>query len=713
MSDNNFASDAASILSHASEASLSASAPHSRAPPSPQQRQIRSRHASLSSRFFGFGGSTGGTSHSHSNSVGATQNSPTPTTPPANVTTYSASSPLPSSSRADSTVSNNAGESTPSVPPPKRSAPGTWSSVWNWRSKRTDDDETESVASHFNNSDSVQRKSSVMSFASTVSGTPGGPSIADSRPSSPSPGPRAPVVIQRTTVDDVASPAPSHFTAVAHAASRWVDAGSSSLQGLLLNPERVSTSIQEGASMLVASVADHQRNLIDTSRKVISTETISAPSLSPAVSEESPKRGQLASSPATTPKPREKSVSYISSTIGRAFGAFGSSAMTTTTDAIKSKSKKKGVEPNLTLPKLDKTHVFPSETQLASSSHHNQQTSHATTPVTPRPTTAAAVTSSATVELEDIVAPESKPPAFNVAPTKVGGEPLVDRFGFCLDARSGLGLLKEARRRQETTAKEEQPPMIETNGGGDTSGEASAAAQTAAESEAESGEQVDDAEGSTDVIITVSPEEEPEPVEGNGTVVDEGPELKDAEPPAPTPVAITSHKVSSTPLSRRSPQATPTTSLTVSAPEPDPASEESSPSSGSSPTENSNAAGPQSVKRLLAQLSDIDVSIEKAQLEAWDAFLKRRRTKLGLASDDDWSDNLIGVARMGTSGKAGRDDWKAFKKLVRGGVPPSHRPKVWAECSGATEIREPGVYGDLLSQHEGMQSLCLGQIDLE
>lgn len=35
----------------------------------------------------------------------------------------------------------------------------------------------------------------------------------------------------------------------------------------------------------------------------------------------------------------------------------------------------------------------------------------------------------------------------------------------------------------------------------------------------------------------------------------------------------------------------------------------------------------------------------------------------------------------------------------------------WSECSGATELREPGVFQDLLSSHEGEDSVTLKEIE--
>ena len=157
-------------------------------------------------------------------------------------------------------------------------------------------------------------------------------------------------------------------------------------------------------------------------------------------------------------------------------------------------------------------------------------------------------------------------------------------------------------------------------------------------------------------------------------------------------------------------------------------------------------SGPSSVKRLLAQLSDMNNTQEKVLQNAWDAYLKKRRAKHSAAepapssrkerslknpaaslanqgsadlaehdathvAESGWSENLIGVAQMGTGGKAEREAWRDFKQLVRSGIPISLRPALWCELSGATDVREPGYYAELLQLHdEGGQSLCLKQI---
>jgi small G protein signaling modulator 3 len=59
------------------------------------------------------------------------------------------------------------------------------------------------------------------------------------------------------------------------------------------------------------------------------------------------------------------------------------------------------------------------------------------------------------------------------------------------------------------------------------------------------------------------------------------------------------------------------------------------------------------------------------------------------------TDGLIGFAQLGLS--TSRDERREFDRLVRGGIPMVYRSKVWFECSGALDMREPGVFADLLT----------------
>ena len=131
------------------------------------------------------------------------------------------------------------------------------------------------------------------------------------------------------------------------------------------------------------------------------------------------------------------------------------------------------------------------------------------------------------------------------------------------------------------------------------------------------------------------------------------------------------------------------------------------------------------IRRLLLQLTDIHDQRQAAQRKEWDLFLKNRSKAaankslssasrnasfgvvggaaqlLGLGTADEaeeleHSEGLIGFAQFGLS--SSREEKKEFDRLVRNGIPLAYRSKAWLECSGALEMREPGVFTDLLAE---------------
>ncbi|GAC76422.1 ypt/rab GTPase activating protein [Moesziomyces antarcticus T-34] len=174
------------------------------------------------------------------------------------------------------------------------------------------------------------------------------------------------------------------------------------------------------------------------------------------------------------------------------------------------------------------------------------------------------------------------------------------------------------------------------------------------------------------------------------------------------------------------------------------------------------------VRRLLTQLKDMHDTQQVEQKQRWDGFLERRRARLkpssseanglggaaggagvggvavakststsktkalfagGLfgaahadgseaagsaekAPEEDWSSGMVGVSRMGDS-KSGKEDWRDFLALCQAGIPLCYRARIWAECSGANDLAEPGRYQELLSEHQGETNECLTQIDLD
>ncbi|KAI0763332.1 TBC-domain-containing protein [Trametes elegans] len=137
---------------------------------------------------------------------------------------------------------------------------------------------------------------------------------------------------------------------------------------------------------------------------------------------------------------------------------------------------------------------------------------------------------------------------------------------------------------------------------------------------------------------------------------------------------------------------------------------------------------PNTIRRLLTQLTDIHDHRQDAQRKEWDLFLKNRSkavaTKssanrsapsgggaarlLGLDTTDEaeelvHSEGLIGFAQLGIPSR--KDEKREFDRLVRNGIPLAYRSKAWLECSGALDMREPGVFADLLSECDSSSSV--------
>lgn len=172
------------------------------------------------------------------------------------------------------------------------------------------------------------------------------------------------------------------------------------------------------------------------------------------------------------------------------------------------------------------------------------------------------------------------------------------------------------------------------------------------------------------------------------------------------------------------------------------------PSTASAPERGSSTR--QTMKRLLEQRKAIDSVADRALQKDWDKFLLKRqeakakvkakaiaeakhagapasssKAKEGLAAllggqTDDGLDEeveagwgggeLVGVAEMGLDDKT---QWNEFKSLIKQGIPMAYRAKVWSECLGASQVREPGYYHELLAKHRDEPSAAASQIDLD
>ncbi|BGP30413.1 hypothetical protein JCM10296v2_002167 [Rhodotorula toruloides] len=308
-----------------------------------------------------------------------------------------------------------------------------------------------------------------------------------------------------------------------------------------------------------------------------------------------------------------------------------------------------------------------------------------------------------------------------------GDGPMIDRYGFIYDVRTGMELLKESRRRKDGDKAVDKPSetakKLKKKGSKGVEAEAVPAVVTTPQTELEVHPQLDALREA--IGLTPTTEEE------------------NAFSPKPsTPQTETAPAPASDAASRPA--------TLVLAP---------SSSAGDSRATSPNGTGPQSMRALLAQLRTITDAVEKTQQDAWDAFIRKRQKKLaklkhaeteddgekdaahrrerpkstvlladldtssenGLAEQAWTSENLVGVAQMGTEKKGKKEDWNAFKQLVRKGIPIVYRPKrvptipwIWGECSSANEAREPGVYQELLAQPTtDAEAQCLKQIDMD
>lgn len=130
---------------------------------------------------------------------------------------------------------------------------------------------------------------------------------------------------------------------------------------------------------------------------------------------------------------------------------------------------------------------------------------------------------------------------------------------------------------------------------------------------------------------------------------------------------------------------------------------------------------PNTIRKLLSDLISTHDERQQSTRKEWDLFVRQRAklrpTKahpstvassllsggsafLGLDTADEveelaHTDGLIGFAQLGISGS--REERKEFDRLVRQGIPLVYRAKIWQECTDALEMKEPGLFNDLLA----------------
>ncbi|KAL1607778.1 hypothetical protein SLS60_002714 [Paraconiothyrium brasiliense] len=135
------------------------------------------------------------------------------------------------------------------------------------------------------------------------------------------------------------------------------------------------------------------------------------------------------------------------------------------------------------------------------------------------------------------------------------------------------------------------------------------------------------------------------------------------------------------------------------------------------------------VKALLEQLTELHDNLQKEKTVKWNEFLRKVRAErkrqgeavgagegrgkgLEMPESQLTDGEIVGVAGLGNKGKVGRAKWQEFRRLVLGGIPVTYRAKIWAECSGASALRIPGYYEDLINNGEDNQSI-FAQIQMD
>ncbi|KAL5425847.1 hypothetical protein PMIN06_000300 [Paraphaeosphaeria minitans] len=134
------------------------------------------------------------------------------------------------------------------------------------------------------------------------------------------------------------------------------------------------------------------------------------------------------------------------------------------------------------------------------------------------------------------------------------------------------------------------------------------------------------------------------------------------------------------------------------------------------------------VKALLEQLTELHDNLQKEKIIKWNEFLRKVRAErkrqgeavgvegrgkgLDMPESQLADGEIVGVAGLGNKGKVGRAKWQEFRRLVLGGIPVTYRAKIWAECSGASALRVPGYYEDLINNGKDNPSI-VAQIEMD
>ncbi|EAS34888.2 TBC domain-containing protein [Coccidioides immitis RS] len=312
------------------------------------------------------------------------------------------------------------------------------------------------------------------------------------------------------------------------------------------------------------------------------------------------------------------------------------------------------------------------------------------------------------VEMDAILPMESRPPTLtHIYNDYNPGELLTDRFGFIYDQR---------RNRRQKEASSECIKQVNNK---DVSGSQKGNQKSSEDAE---GESTAANEWQDYLKVATKPTELLSHTPAAGLIIV-------VEPTKPRSSSVTIGKDGSLSVVHSSPQLSTLTSTVV----------ETYGEFAGTPTE-SQALEPatseqEPVRLLLQRLTDLHDSSQRERTVKWNEFMRKvraERRKEGEAAAASAAQDrsnisldmpevaiadgeVVGISGLGNKGKVGRAKWREFRTLVLGGIPVAYRAKIWAECSGASAMRVPGYYEDLVkesSNHDADPSI-IAQIDMD
>ena len=329
------------------------------------------------------------------------------------------------------------------------------------------------------------------------------------------------------------------------------------------------------------------------------------------------------------------------------------------------------------------------------------------------------VTNLGPVEMDTIHPPDSKPPTLKQYQNMTGGstELLTDRYGFIYDQRRKKREAETSQR--HIRGKSNASSNLEMIGSAWDSLKTAESDQSPQRSKANSVQRPD-----TPASIDSKVEEKPAKRWQDYLKVATFPTELLSHTPSAKPITIIGSSDKSSPeLKRASTGGDHRGSLPITSLNPEPEvspisagnaeiAQSSLSPSGANAT--STAAEGEPVKLLLAQLTELHDNLQRERTVKWNEFLRkvraerRKEGEITAATDARFKQasmpeagladgEMIGVAGLGNKGKVGRAKWREFKQLVLAGIPVAYRAKIWAECSGASALRVPGYYDDLVS----------------